>query len=84
MSYKIVRFYRDDKMERNRMADNWGESLCELFGLSQPHNGMTIKEGLTLEEAQEHCNDSETSSRTCMDDKHEQQYGPWFDGYREE
>ena len=61
MAYKIVRFYRDNKM-----------------------NGMTIKEGLTLEEAQEHCNDPETSSSTCSDDTHEKQYGPWFDGYREE
>lgn len=28
-------------------------------------SSRTIKTGLTLEEAQEHCSDPETSSRTC-------------------
>jgi hypothetical protein len=43
-----------------------------------------IKENVTLEEAQRHCNDPETSSKTC---KHKEnrdytkQHGPWFDGY---
>lgn len=42
----------------------------------------TIKTGLTLEEAQEHCEDPETSSRTCTDNP----YGSavWFDCYYEE
>lgn len=72
MMYKIVRFYEDDKMRGGRAL------------LGAPHNGMTIKDGLTLEEAQEHCDDPETRSSTCSDDTHEQQYGPWFDGYTEE
>ena len=42
-----------------------------------------VKTGLTLEEAQEHCSDPETSSSTAtnpvLDDR-----GPWFDGYDEE
>lgn len=47
----------------------------------------TIMEGLTLDEAQEHCRDPETSSRTC---KHPDNVnrtiilGDWFDGYTEE
>lgn len=42
----------------------------------------TIKEGLTLEEAREHCRDPETSSRTAS--MGENGRGPWFDGYDEE
>jgi hypothetical protein len=37
--------------------------------------------GLTLQEAQEHCNDPETSSRTTTTDGDP---GDWFDGYTEE
>jgi len=43
-----------------------------------------IKKGLTLEEAQSHCQDKETSSSTCTNSagkartKH---LGAWFDGY---
>lgn len=47
----------------------------------------TIKRGLTLEEAQEHCNDPETSSRTCkkpQNVRRTEECGPWFDGYTEE
>ena len=46
-----------------------------------------IREGLTLEEAQEHCSDPETSSRTCTEDagiEHTEKYGPWFDGFESE
>jgi hypothetical protein len=42
--------------------------------------------GITLEEAQKHCKDPETSSRTCKDPKNTTRtdnYGPWFDGYEE-
>lgn len=45
---------------------------------------IEVRHGLTLEEAQEHCNDPETSSRTSSDKTTELTYGPWFDGYEEE
>lgn len=45
------------------------------------------RRGLTLEEAQAHCKDPETSSSTCTSEeglKRTRMYGPWFDGYEEE
>jgi hypothetical protein len=47
----------------------------------------TVKSGLTLEQAQKHCNDPETSSRTCKkaaNVRRTSQRGPWFDGYEKE
>lgn len=44
----------------------------------------TIKSGLTLEEAQAHCRNPETSSRTATGTAARRRTaarGPWFDGY---
>ena len=44
----------------------------------------TIATGLTLEEAQAHCRDPETSSSTCcksVNKKRTKKRGPWFDSY---
>ena len=44
----------------------------------------TIARGLTLEEAQAHCRDPETSSRTAskyVARERTRRNGPWFDGY---
>jgi hypothetical protein len=51
------------------------------------HPAETIKTGLTLEEAQQHCDDPETSSQTCSLPENvalTARRGPWFDGYDEE
>lgn len=45
-----------------------------------------IKTGLTLEQAQAHCQDPETSSKTATSAKMKRYtlaHGPWFDGYEE-
>lgn len=44
----------------------------------------TIETGLTLQEAQAHCNNPETSSSTCTSSTgraRTRRLGPWFDGY---
>ena len=46
----------------------------------------TIKTELTLEKAQKHCSDPETSSSTCRSlrmVRYTKTHGPWFDGYEE-
>jgi hypothetical protein len=46
-----------------------------------------IERGLTLEQAQAHCQDPETSSSTCQlarNVRRTQTQGPWFDGYDQE
>lgn len=46
--------------------------------------GTVIKGGLTLEAAQAHCSDPQTSSATCTTDEGKaltEDKGPWFDCY---
>lgn len=47
-------------------------------------NRRTIDRGLTLEEAQAHCKNPETSSKTATSSAAKavtRRQGPWFDGY---
>lgn len=53
----------------------------------RPHTPTVVKEHLTLEEAQAHCKDPETSSSTCTSAEGKARtraFGPWFDGYEQE
>lgn len=48
---------------------------------------VVLKTNLTLDEAQDHCSDPETSSSTCTNyrgTKRTECMGPWFDGYEQE
>jgi len=52
-----------------------------------PGRGRVIARGLTLQEAQAHCRNSETSSSTCTSSagkRRTRTSGAWFDGYEEE
>jgi len=47
-------------------------------------NNRTIKEDLTLDQAQKWCKDTETSSSTCRSEaglSRTEIHGVWFDGY---
>ena len=50
-------------------------------------NKRVILRGLTLEEAQAHCRNPETSSSTCTTStarRRTRRMGAWFDGYTED
>lgn len=52
-----------------------------------PEAREVLKTGLTLEEAQEHCNDPETSSQTATGKAEKAltaKHGAWFDSYYKE
>lgn len=51
------------------------------------HRPRTVKRGLTLEQAQAHCRNPETSSRTATSAvarRRTKINGPWFDAYDED
>lgn len=68
------------------MSDRY-KIVRNYFNRETAPRGRVIKRGLTLEEAQAHCKDPETSSSTCKGSTGKartKRYGPWFDGYERE
>ncbi len=56
------------------------------FYRDRDHASRIIDRGLTLAEAQKHCQDPETSSSTCTTSAgraRTRRLGAWFDGYEE-
>ncbi len=61
------------------MPDNY-----KIIRFRQRGGSRVVKKGLTLEQAQAHCADKETSSSTCqlaINRRRTKEGGPWFDGY---
>lgn len=59
-------------------------SLYKIVRYYERGSRRTIESGVTLEEAQAHCNDPETSSKTCTNRagrERTRKMGAWFDGY---
>jgi hypothetical protein len=76
---------------RNTLARTLRRFLRSQLGLAAYQKARVrrriIHRGLTLQEAQEHCNNLETSSTTATSTVARQRtrsYGPWFDGYEKE
>ena len=60
--------------------------MYKIVRMYQRGGRRVIERGLTLKEAQAHCNDPETSSSTCASSAgraRTRRLGPWFDGYEE-
>lgn len=60
--------------------------MYQIIRFYQNGNNEIIETLNTLEEAQSHCKDPETSSQTCKLEENimiTRLNGPWFDGYRE-
>ena len=61
--------------------------IIRFYFDSSPDTDHVIRRGLTLEEAQAHCNDPETSSKTATHPDavaHTEEWGDWFDGWTED
>ena len=57
------------------------------FYADESRDAVLLESGLTLEQAQAHCGDPETSSETATVPgavRRTALFGPWFDGYRAE
>lgn len=61
--------------------------IVRFYRDSENLNHIVIRKGLSLEEAQAHCTDPETSSHTCtrpVGKARTAVHGPWFEGYEEQ
>lgn len=70
----------------NGLKSGRKRTLYKIVRHFMNHGNRTIHTGLTLEEAQTHCKDPETSSSTATSSKAKartRKFGPWFDGYTE-
>ena len=77
--------YPGTQSTERRMSDQKYKVVRMYF--DHEVGAKVIARGLTLEEAQAHCRDKETSSSTCTTTEgraRTEKFGPWFDGYEEE
>ena len=63
--------------------------MYKIIRFRRNGSNRIMRNGLTLEQAQAHCNDTQTSSWTCTTPKGKRtkamianhKHNPWFDGY---
>jgi len=69
------------------VADEPTYKIVRKYFRSDTYPAEILDTGLTLEEAQEHCSDPETSSRTCTTPNgvlRTERCGPWFECFYKE
>jgi hypothetical protein len=72
----------EERIRRYQLAPNSNYRIVRMFRDSG--RNYTIARNLTLKEAQEHCNNPNSSSSTCTGKTGKartRKCGPWFDGY---
>lgn len=82
---------RHSRRVRNPVLCHWMDSFeglplmkYKIVRMFLNHPTETLKKNVSLEEAQRHCSDPETSSKTCTKAENislTERAGPWFDGY---
>jgi hypothetical protein len=78
-SYEVS---EDDDEETGEEDDTMAYRIIRYY--EGNHDNETVKQGLTLSEAQAHCQDPETSSNTATDPeavRRTAERGNWFEGY---
>ena len=78
-----MRLGTGDNSEDMMMTERYKIVRMYFYG----HPRRTIRRGLTLEQAREHCRNPETSWRTATSyvaRRRTQRMGEWFDGYESE
>lgn len=71
---------------KNSFEDQFRKPKYKVIRMYERGGHRTIATDLTLEQAQRHCKDPETSSKTAKSAKAKavtRRMGPWFDGYEE-
>ena len=71
-----------------RIPEGWADIAYKIVRMfyDDGKRKRTIKSGLTLDEAQAHCKDPETSSSTATSaraKRYTRIHGEWFDAYEE-
>ncbi len=84
----IITFAKTTQQKDSKMNANNTNARYDIVRFYEDSNKSSririISKNLTLEEAQKHCNDPETSSSTCTLPSRKamtKRHGAWFDAY---
>ena len=81
-------FLRDQYKDQQPMENQDSRDRYDIVRMyKNKWQGRIILRGLTLQEAQAHCSNPETSSKTCTSAKSKaitKRNGEWFDSYRKQ